>query len=188
MSDYLEDAREERFCQYVVVHGSTLSASYQKAFRLDCGLPELRERDVRALSDELGGRDYIKARIGEIKRKTEGAGKLTRELLALELEKKLNAVLSDGGTDSKDRLYLARTAVVLVDSLKKLKGWEDGGDGGGITLTLNRVFPAGFKGEKNGKTVVRMDFVPEEQNEGVLCKKIASGLAKRSRKVGEDED
>lgn len=172
MSDFLEDAREERFCEYIGSMGCQHHDAYQKAFRIDCGLSEFDYCHLSPAANRLFEKDYIQERIKQIKGLTAGAGKLTKELVMLQMEQRLQRVLLSKGCTGKDELNMVRTAIALTDALGKMKGWGSDAKGNSVSVTMNRVFPKGFKGDKadevlEEKTTVSIDFSKKEEVDSV---------------------
>ena len=183
--DFLADKREERFCQYFAVEGCEECGAWQKAFRDDCALERLDDREARVHSGALLAREDVKARIKRIKAATEGAGALTNAMLTEILERRLMETTRDVGGSSKDKMNTARTMVLLAEAVKRQKGWDKEKADDTVHITMTSAFPAGWEargGAKGGNASVSMDLTLKRADGA------ANGAESRVSDDGSDEN
>lgn len=194
--DFLEDKRAERFCQYVGVNGSHPGDAWNKAYRVDCGLEaegaDYADEAGRQLMDEA----EIRGRVKQIRDAYSVSGHVTQEMLLSLVERKLMSVADDEGVGARDRFNLSRTLVTYIEQLRRMRGWDKSGGEEGIVITMNRVYPKGYKGKKEeaGK---KLEFdvgggevglkvrVPDEEVESVSVVKptVIGGVRPRRKKL-----
>lgn len=190
--DFLSDKREERFCEYIAAGGRGANASYQAAFRDDCGLERIADVECRKCVDGLLAREEIKGRIEAIRRSIKGAGRLTKEMAEAMFEEKFMESMRNIGTSEKDKLNIARTQMAYYEAVKKSKGWDKEVGNDVVSITMNRVFPAGYEAKAGEKSAVKMEIKLNEEEKEDESSGVSVSLVKREKKIVEkvrkDED
>ena len=166
--DFLDDRREERFCEYVASKVYDPTSAYQRAFRDDCGLERLETGVADKAYRELLGRSEVKGRIRQIEMATEGAGTLTKEGMLAVFEARFANLQNDLGGSSKDKLNLMKAMKESAEFIFKKRGWDKETGNDAINITMTSVLPAGFKGRLGGGARVSMDLTLRREETGVL--------------------
>lgn len=156
--DFLDDRREERFCEYIASKVYDPTSAYQRAFRDDCGLERVETGVAEKAYREILGRSEVKGRIRQIEMATEGAGTLTKEGMLAVFEARFANLQNDLGGSSKDKLNLLKAMRESAEFIFKKRGWDKETSNDAINITMTSVLPAGFKGEVGGGASVSMDL------------------------------
>lgn len=177
----MENDAEERFCSYVAsgIHRGT--GAYLKAFCDDIGVQRIHEDVAGRRSEALLRRSDIQGRIERIKRRTKGAGKLTREGMLAVFESRFVELVKDPGLTSKDKLNNIKAMKEIARYISDARGWERSEDENTLTLNMTTALPAGFKPKNGENATVSLGLT-------LQCEKEAEKPRKKKSDDEDDED